>query len=144
MDSLRLAPGQRKPAVLPCCGCLSTERSWDRLAGRVYCPECQEALVLGVGDPMVVQTEKRPCSACDRIGTVRFLTFPLQGPTPVEMDLCPEHLRRLLGRRLSSAAFVQLRHRLRSLGLGVEQIFLLHDAFYDKQGRALQPALEPD
>ncbi len=144
MESLRLAPGQRKPAVLPCCRCTSTERSWDRIAGKVYCPECQEALVMGLADPLVERTEKHPCGACGRIGTVRFLTFPLQGATPVEMDLCPEHLRALLGRRLSSAAFGQLRRRLRSLNLGVEQIFLLHDAFYDERGRALQPAFEPD
>jgi hypothetical protein len=26
------------------------------------------------------------------------------------------------------------------LGLGVEMIFLLHDAFYDNSGQALQPA----
>jgi hypothetical protein len=60
------------------------------------------------------------------------------------MDLCPEHVRALLGRRLSTSAFEQLRRRLRTLDLGVEQIFLLHDAFYDERGRALQPALEPD
>ena len=144
MEGLRLAPGQRKPAVLPCCRCTSTERSWDRIAGKVYCPECQEALVMGLAEPLVERTEKRHCGACGRLGTVRFLTFPLQGPTPVEIDLCSEHLRALLGRRLSSAAFGQLRRRLRSLDLSVEQIFLLHDAFYDERGRALQPAFEPD
>jgi hypothetical protein len=144
MDSLRLAPSQRKPAVLPCSRCASTERSWDRIAGKVYCPECQEALVMGLADPLVERTEKHPCSACGRIGTVRFLTFPLQGPTPVEMDLCPEHVRALLGRRLTVAAFGQLRRRLQRLGLSVELIFLLHDAFYDEQGRALQPAVDPD
>lgn len=144
MESLRLAPSQRKPAVLPCCGCASTERSWDRIAGKVYCPECQESLVMGLSAPLIQRTEKRRCSTCSRLGTVRFLTFPLQGPTPVEMDLCAEHLRALLGRRLSITAFAQLRRRLQSLGLGVEQIFLLHDAFYDEQGRALQPAFEPD
>ena len=144
MDSLRLARSQRKPAVLPCRGCASTERSWDRIAGKVFCPECQEALVMGLAAPLMQRTENHRCGACSRVGTVRFLTFPLQGPTPVEMDLCSEHLRALLGRRLSTAAFGQLRRRLHSLGLGVEQIFLLHDAFYDAQGRALQPALELD
>ena len=73
-----------------------------------------------------------------------LLTFPLQSTTPVEMDLCPEHLRALLGRRLGPYAFHQIRRRLHLLGLGVELIFLLHEAFYDEQGRALQPALESE
>jgi hypothetical protein len=144
MESLRMAPGQRLPAVLPCCRCASAERSWDRIAGKAYCPDCQEALVMGVADPLVERTEKNPCSICGRVGTVRFLTFPLQTGTPVEMDFCPEHLRALLGRRLSMAAFAQLRRGLRLLGLRADQIFLLHDAFYDPHGRALQPAVEPD
>src|SRR5260370_33349152 len=115
MDRIRKETNQQRPAVLPCCRCARAERSRDRIAGKVYCPECQEALVMGLADPLVERTEKHPCGACGRIGTVRFLTFPLQGATPVEMDLCPEHLRALLGRRLSSAAFRQLRRRLRSL-----------------------------
>lgn len=142
MDSLRMAPSQRKPGVLPCCRCQSAERSWDRIAGKAYCPECQEALVMGLAAPLVERTEKLPCGACGRLGTARFLTFPLRTPTPVEIDLCPEHLRALVGRCLSVAAFRQLRSRLRALGLEVEAIFLLHDAFYDAHGRALQPAGE--
>lgn len=144
MESLRMAPNQQRPAVLPCCRCARAERSWDRIAGKAYCPECQEALVMGLADPLVERTEKKRCGACDRAGTVRFLTFPLQEATPVEMDLCPEHLRALLGRRLSAAAFGQLRRRLQVLGLGVEMIFLLHDAFYDEQGHALQPTIDTD
>ena len=139
-----MAPKQRWPAVLPCCRCSSRERRWDRIAGKAYCPECQESLVMGLADPLVERTEQQHCGACGWIGTVRFLTFPLQGVTPVEMDLCPEHLRALLGRRLNPAAFGQLRRRLRGLGLTVERIFLLHDAFYDEQGHALQPAFEVD
>jgi hypothetical protein len=99
---------------------------------------------MGLADPLVERTQRQPCGACDWVGTVRFLTFPLQGAIPVEIDLCPEHLRALLGRRLSPTAFGHLRRRLQVLGLAVEQIFLLHDAFYDKQGRALQPAVEAD
>jgi hypothetical protein len=97
---------------------------------------------MGLVDPLVERTEKRLCCICSRLGTVRFLTFPLQSSTPVEMDVCPEHVRALLGRRLSMAAFAQLRRGLRMLGLSAEQIFLLHDAFYDQYGRALQPAVE--
>src|SRR5262249_36542472 len=108
MKSLRMVPNQRLPAVLPCCRCASAECSWDRIAAKAYCPECQEALVMGLADALVERTEKNHCGICSRVGTVRFLTFPLQIPTPVEMDLCPEHLRALLGRRLSTVAFDQL------------------------------------
>jgi hypothetical protein len=99
---------------------------------------------MGLADPLVERTEQQRCGACGSTGTVRFLTFPLQGTIPIEMDLCPEHLRALLGRRLNPVAFGQLRRRLRGLGLTVERIFLLHDAFYDERGRALQPAVEMD
>jgi hypothetical protein len=144
MESLRLAPSQKRVRVLPCCRCGSPKRHWDRIAAKAYCPDCQEALVLGLAAPLKEQTEKKGCAACSRVGTVCFLTYPLQSTTPVEMDLCPEHLRALLGRRLGPYAFHQLRRRLHLLGLGVELIFLLHDAFYDEHGRALQPATEMD
>ena len=143
MDSFRMASSQG-PLVLPCCRCASAERRWDRIAGKAYCPECQEDLVMGLAEPLVERTEKNQCGICGRLRTVCFLTFPLQARTPVEMDLCAEHLRALLGRRLSAAAFAQFRRRLRQLDLDVERIFLLHDAFYDAQGYALQPAAEPD
>ena len=144
MDSLRLAPSPRRPAAVACCRCANPKRNWDRIAGKPYCPECQEALVLGLAAPLTERTEKKACAVCGRTGTVCYLTYPLQNSTPVEMDLCPEHLRSLLGRRLGPYAFHQLRRRLHLLGLGVELIFLLHDAFYDEQGRALQPATESD
>jgi hypothetical protein len=144
MESLRLAPSQSRPKETACCRCAIRKRNWDRIAGKAYCPECQEALVLGLAAPLSERTERKECAACGRVGTVCFLTYPLQASTPVEMDLCPEHLRALLGRRLGPYAFHQLRRRLHLLGLGVELIFLLHDAFYDGEGRALQPATEPD
>ena len=142
MESLRLTATPGRPTATACCRCGNRKSRWDRIAGKAYCPECQEALVLGLAEPMREHTEKKPCAACGRAGTVCFLTYPLQSTTPVEMDLCPEHLRALLGRRLGPYAFHQLRRRLHLLGLGVELIFLLHDAFYDENGRALQPAVE--
>jgi hypothetical protein len=142
MGSLRMAPRQEEQATLPCCRCANGQCRWDRIAGKAYCPGCQEALVLGLAEPLVERTQKQPCAACGRIGTVCFLSFPLQASTPVEIDLCPEHLRGLLGRRLSPPAFGRLRRRLQPLGLNVERIFLLHDAFYDLKGHALQPAIE--
>jgi hypothetical protein len=142
MESLRMAPSQVRTKSLPCCRCATPDRRWDRIAGKPYCPECQEALVLGLSAPLKEKTEKNSCAACRRTGTVRYLTYPLQTTTPIEMDLCPEHIRALLGRRLGPYAFHQIRRRLHLLGLGVELIFLLHDAFYDEQGKALQPAVE--
>ena len=59
----------------------------------------------------------------------------------MEFDLCAEHLRGLVARRLGPHAFEQLRQQLFSLSLDVAQIFLLHEAFYDHQGKVL-PAVE--
>jgi len=144
MDSLRLAPSRNVPSTVPCCRCGSDDRKWDHIGSKAYCPECQESLVLGLAEPLTEHTEKNRCAVCSKVGTVRYLTFPLQATTPVEIDLCSEHLRALIGRRLGPYAFHQLRRRLHVLGLGVELIFLLHNAFYDEHGRALQPAAEPD
>jgi hypothetical protein len=144
MESLRLAANPSRSAVTPCCRCASPKRNWDRIAGKSYCPECQESLILGLAAPLTERTEKKACAACGKLGTVCYITYPLQTSIPVEMDLCPEHLRALLGRRLGPYAFHQLRRRLHLLGLGVELIFLLHDAFYDEQGKALQPATESE
>jgi hypothetical protein len=70
------------------------------------------------------------------------MSFPLQQRDAVAINLCPEHLRGLIGRRLGPYAFHQLRRQLKRVGIGSEHVFLLHRAFYDSQGRALQPALE--
>jgi hypothetical protein len=129
---------------LPCCRCQSTGCRWDQVAGKPICPDCQEALAQGQGDPLVERTEKKPCVVCGRIGTLRFVTFPLDYRTAVEMDLCGDHVRSLIGRRLNARAFQNLRGQLQDLGLRAEQVFLLHEAFYDRHGRALQPAREVD
>jgi len=142
MDSIRLAPNGTVYPQIPCCRCADNTRSWDRLAGKTYCPNCMEALAVGEGDPVVEKTDKRRCTVCHHLGTVRFLTFPLSSRRPVEMDVCSEHLRALVGRRLGPHAFEQLRRQLVGLDLEVSDIFLLHEAFYDEQGRAIQPAVE--
>lgn len=144
MDRLRLAPPHSIPLFLPCCRCGQTEGCWDRIAGKAYCPDCQEMLAIGEGDPLVEPTEKRRCAVCNRVGTVCFHTFPLQVLTPVLIDLCSEHLRGLLGRRLSPFAFLQLQRQLQKFGVKAQNLFLLHDAFYNHQGQALQPAIELD
>ena len=142
MDSLRrISKGCISP-LAPCSQCEAAGCKWDRIVGQPYCPDCEETLALGEGPAFVARTEKHHCVVCDQIGTVSFITFPLHADGPLEMDLCPEHFRALLARRLGTQAFDQLRRRLHKLGVTVEQIFLLHDVFYDASGRALQPIAE--
>lgn len=142
MESIRLAPTGSVFPQIPCCRCADNSRAWDRIAGKTYCPNCMESLAVGEADPIVERTDKRRCGVCHHQGTVRYLTFPLHSRRPVEMDLCPEHLRAMVGRRLGPHAFEQLRRQLFTLGLEVSEIFLLHDAFYDDNGKAIQPAVE--
>jgi len=142
MDSVRLSPAESVFPQLPCCRCTDEHRPWDRIAGKTYCPNCLESLAVGESDPLVERTDRRRCAVCHHQGTVRYLTFPLNSRRPVEFDLCSEHLRGLVGRCLGPHAFEQLRQQLDTLGLEVSQIFLLHEAFYDAHGQALQPAVE--
>ena len=142
MASLRLAPWQCKSSSAPCSRCGNDERDWDRLAALVLCTECQESLVLGRAAPLRLRTGSKPCAACLSPGTISFLTFPLHSRVPVEMNLCGPHLRSLLSRKLAAPAFNRLRRRLSEVGIDVQRVFLLHRAFYDTHGRALQPAPE--
>lgn len=142
MESLRMVGGERVGPSTPCCRCGATQGCWDRIVGKAYCPNCQEALIVGEAPPLIERTGKHRCAICNQVGSVPYLTFPLQGPQAVEVPLCPEHLRALLGRRLAPHAFHQLRRKLRTVNLSPEDVFLLHEAFYDASGRALQPAVE--
>jgi hypothetical protein len=143
MNSLRITGSDSTSSLAPCSRCAQGDQRWDRIAGKCYCPNCEEALALGEGPPLVQRTEPRCCAVCSKIGTLCYQTYPLHAARPVEMDLCADHLRALVGRRLSPHAFHQLRRQLYALALEPEAIFLLHGAFYDLQGRALQPAGEP-
>jgi hypothetical protein len=96
-------------------------------------------LLRGEGEPLQLPREGKTCAVCSQAGTVRYLSFPLHESEPVEIDLCPSHLRDFMGRRLTRRAFNKLRRQLRKLGLSVEQIFLLHESFYDDTGAALRP-----
>ncbi len=140
MNSMRLASPNSVFPLLPCCRCGREQRPWDRIAGKSYCPSCLEAMALGEADPVIEHTENHYCAVCHRQGTLRFLTFPLQSRRPVEIDLCGEHLRSLVARHLGPFAFEKLRQQLSGLRLAVTEVFLLHEAFYDQRGRALQPA----
>jgi hypothetical protein len=144
MNSMRLAAPDSYALWQPCCRCGDVALGWDSIAGRAYCPSCEEAIVQGDGEPLVTTTQRRPCCACHAVGTVTVQTFPLKSSRPLEMDLCANHLRGLLGRKLGAHAYAQLRRQLIALGLDVHDVFLLHEAFYDAQGRALLPAGEPE
>ena len=144
MDGLRLFPGESLPAPEPCCRCGASGQHWDRIGEQCYCPDCEEGLVRGEGEPLALRTAKHRCAVCDRPGTVPYLTLPLQGSVLLAIDLCPWHFRDLLGRRLAPSAFAQLRRRLQGLRLEADQVFLLHEAFYDPNGRALQPVTAED
>ena len=142
MDSLRLAPADSVFPRIACCRCGDDHRPWDRIAGKTFCPNCLELLALGESDPLIERSDRRRCAVCHHLGTLRYLTFPLHSRRPVEIDLCAEHLRGLVARRLGPHAYEQLRRQLAALDLHPAEVFLLHDAFYDTNGRALQPAGE--
>jgi hypothetical protein len=143
MEGLRVVTVTSPSPLEPCCRCGAAGCAWDRVAGQPLCPDCQESLALCKGEALVVRAENQPCAVCSRRGTVRFLTFPLQGKWPVEIDLCGEHLRALLARRLGPAAYWELCRKLAELRVRREQVFLLHEAFYDGKGQPLQPIPPP-
>jgi hypothetical protein len=144
MDSMRMAEPGSFALWQPCCRCGQAALGWDTIVGKSYCPACVEAIVQGQAEPIIERTQRRPCTACRAIGSVTVQTYPLKSSQPVEIDLCPEHLRGLLGRRLAAHAYAQLQRQLLQLGLDAQDVFLLHEAFYDAKGRALQPAGEPE
>jgi hypothetical protein len=143
MQCIRVVNGLTPSAQTPCARCQATGCPWDHVAGEPLCPDCQESLAAGKSEPLVARVDKRPCVICSHIGTLPFLTFPLHGTHPIELDLCGEHFRALLGRQLGIRSFQQLRRQLGKVGVEVRQVFLLHEAFYDSHGRALQPVPEP-
>jgi hypothetical protein len=142
MDGIRLVTGEELTPLAPCCRCGSAGCPWDRVAGKPICPDCQEALVIGEGPPLIERVESRQCLVCNRPGTLRYMTYPLQAHMPVEMDLCGPHVRALLSRRLDRSALRQLAQLLHDIGVAAKQVFLLHEAFYDEKGRPLQPVPE--
>jgi len=142
MEGLRRLGDLISTSKEACLRCGAAGCPWDRIAGRPLCPDCQEAIALGEAAPLRETPEPQPCAVCRRVGTLRYETLPLRCSGPVEMDLCGGHLEALLARRLDRHAFRRLEQLLRTAGVGVKQVFLLHEAFYDGQGRSLQPIPE--
>jgi hypothetical protein len=142
MDGFRTLTTGDAAASKDCRFCHATGCPWDRIGGTPICPDCQERLVRGEGEPLRLVAEKSRCAVCGSAGSVSFVTVPLRAAS-LEVDLCPTHLRGLLRRELDRNAFRTLARQLHALGLAPGRIFLLHEAFYDRQGRALQPVREP-
>jgi hypothetical protein len=139
MDGLHWITDSGQSPHAPCSRCQATGCPWDQLAGKAICPDCQELLAQGEGEPLIERAQKRPCAVCGQIGTISFVTFPLHAPTALGIDLCPRHIHALLARRLDRGSYFQLARQMQNLGLASRQVFLLHEAFYDEQGRSLQP-----
>ncbi|HVS38749.1 MAG TPA: hypothetical protein VMS17_24545 [Gemmataceae bacterium] len=142
MEALRRIRNRDGSAPALCSRCGADGCPWDRLADQPMCPDCQEALALGEGPMLRQRGERRACAVCGRSGTLRYLTYPLHSAEPVEMDLCGAHCEALLARRLERSAFRRLELLLQAAGVEAKEIFLLHEAFYDRQGRPLQPIRE--
>lgn len=142
MESLRLATAGNVTSRLECSRCGDDTRDWDRIAGRSCCPHCLERLASGETEPIIERVDGSRCAVCYHLGSIRYVTYPLHSNRPIEIDLCGEHLRALIARRLGPHAFEQLRRQLSTLELRASDVFLLHEAFYDAQGRALQPVCE--
>jgi hypothetical protein len=143
MTGVRVIENADHNPLTPCGRCAAGGCPWDRIGATPLCPDCQESLALGEADAVVERTERRPCAVCARVGVVRYLTYPLRSPHPVEIDLCGEHFHALLRRRLDRHAYRQLTRQLQTLDLTPHQVFLLHEAFYDANGRPLQPVPDP-
>ncbi|MEI7685030.1 MAG: hypothetical protein WCL32_08390 [Planctomycetota bacterium] len=142
MERLRLGKATNMTHRLACSRCGDHSRNWDRVAGKSYCPQCLELLAAGEAEPIIERTDSCRCAICYHLGTVRYLTYPLRAARPIEVDLCSEHLRSLVARRLGPHAFEHLRRQLALVDLRPNDVFLLHDAFYDNFGRAQQPVEE--
>jgi hypothetical protein len=142
MEGLRWLTGQASSLHTPCSRCKAAGCPWDHVAGKPICPDCQELLARGEGPPLVERVERQPCAVCQQVGVLRFLTLPLHGPQPLEIDLCGTHFQALLRRRLDRYAFRQLSSRLQHIGVSPREVFLLHEAFYDELGHPLQPVRE--
>ncbi len=139
MDSLRRLCVEAPSVTEPCSRCGCDQGRWDRIAGRVYCPRCEEALIIGEIEPIRETPQDGTCAVCGKGGTLCYLTFPLHAAEAVELDLCAEHFRSLLGRGLPPHAFHQLRRLLQTIKIQTGEVFLLHEAFYNKAGKALRP-----
>lgn len=132
-------------AFAPCARCHLSGCPWDRIGGHVICTECAVKLYLGEGEPLRLPPENGiQCLICGGEGIIRYQTPLMQRRRYWEMGLCGRHLRDLIGRCLSQRDFLRLRKALKSYGVPVKQVYLLHGCYYDAGGFALDPLLKGD
>ncbi len=139
----------------PCDVCKSTGCPWDRLGydprtgdWKTICPDCQQEAVVS-GTHARFHLVWGHCVCCDdpftgcRGGFPRkvtpVLTFPLHTKRVLRLEFCAAHFHEFVGRRLGSWRLIILHRRLHWLGVCPRRVFLLHEAFYDHAGKALQP-----
>jgi hypothetical protein len=141
MNPVRICEENIQPG--PCFQCCDHSRAWDRIAGTTMCPNCQEKLAAGEAQYFRLPVQKRICAACSHEGVVLYMTWTKKEETyqAIEIDLCGRHVKDMIGRCLDSDAFRDLEGQLNQLGVDVSQVFLLHGAFYDGAGQALQPVV---
>lgn len=139
MEALRLLAADTSANRVACSRCQALGCPWDRIAGKPICPDCQEQIVIGEGPPLLEKVQKNSCAICQHCGTLCYLTYPLRATRPVEIDLCAAHVQALISRRLDRHALKQFGRQLQVHGIQAQQLFLLHEAFYDEKGRPLQP-----
>ena len=60
------------------------------------------------------------CAVGRQIGTLSYMTNPLQSPQPIEVALCGHHLRGLLSRRLDRSALKHMGQMLRKVVVDYE------------------------
>lgn len=125
-----------------CALCKMKGCPWDEIDSVPLCPDCLEGLAAGEIEAVKFSVIRSAhCCICRSLGAVRFVTVPLRTPAHMVTTLgfCPLHLRALVGRSLDHKDFGYLAVLLAAFGLRTYQVFLLHEAFYDQDGRAVDP-----
>lgn len=133
-----------KASAKPCCRCGANNNVWDKVGPHPICYECQEKLAANACEVWRFATRHGRCAVCDEAQVVPFASLPVHAGKALEIELCGQHLRDVLGRRLSKRAFRVLRAVLEDAGISTGEIFLLHGAFYNERGNALQPVEEAE
>ena len=119
MESLRLAPADSIFPKIPCSRCADHSRGGTGSSAKPIARTASKRWRGERRSPLWKKPIAGVVAICHHLGTVRYVTFPLHSRRPVEMELCSEHLRALIVRRLGPHGFEQLRRQLHNLGIEV-------------------------
>ncbi len=153
MNTPAIFMGPPRTQQEPCSRCDAADLPWDAINDLLYCPPCFETIMMGMADRIRIPAVHARCAVCDvldpqegqsdaRKKTARFRTVLLRTGRELNMDVCDDHLRKLLARNLDTKEFMALRALLDDINLSVQDVFLLHAPFYDYKGWPLQPIEE--